>query len=440
MLRLPWAQTTFEKLMRSWCCTEEKMDSDRSWSLRPPSSNQRIPFISFNKKIIFTLSRKDFHLSLLIHGWQTWQTLRGDCPICTHLEFLAFERNSVFCSDCGGVSPLSVFQCIKKGDEQFQVSSQHLRREEKMPLLQDETKKRKRPSQRCRICGERVPLGSGDGEHLCYVQPLPLDREHTQKILFYDFETLVEESQKILCFQDSNFNLKSDIVLVQWKHRKGCLYVKANKVFITAFTKVYARLKNVILPGKSEGESILHRQRQPDLHGVKGGRERRLWKRAPISANWRMNWEGTSSSCLFQQVLNATPTRQGRERACYTLKASHRRDSVGRKSTATTGVRWGGGGIDTPHQNIVEEPARKPVLAADPGWAHEPQPQRVHVYQSVLVKQPCAKLTFHGSWLPPYRLWNTGEALLVFTSSRVNLMLLWQLRLYLFCRSRRMSR
>lgn len=154
-----------------------------------------------------------------------------------------------------------------------------------MPLLQDETKKRKRPSQRCRICGERVPLGSGDGEHLCYVQPLPLDREHTQKILFYDFETLVEESQKILCFQDSNFNLKSDIVLVQWKHRKGCLYVKANKVFITAFTKVYARLKNVILPGKSEGESILHRQRQPDLHGVKGGRERRLWKWAPISAN-----------------------------------------------------------------------------------------------------------------------------------------------------------
>lgn len=44
-----------------------------------------------------------------------------------------------------------------------------------------------------KICGEKFPPDSDIDDHCCYIQPLPMAMKHTSKLIFYDFETLVNK-------------------------------------------------------------------------------------------------------------------------------------------------------------------------------------------------------------------------------------------------------
>ena len=49
----------------------------------------------------------------------------------------------------------------------------------------------------CKDCNEVL---YGDGVHECYIQPLPLDEKHTERYLYYDFETRYENGQHVANF------------------------------------------------------------------------------------------------------------------------------------------------------------------------------------------------------------------------------------------------
>ncbi len=59
-----------------------------------------------------------------------------------------------------------------------------------------EERKHKCVPPKCCICGETLPLGTDifDRDHWCYIQPRPPASEHSEKLIFYDFETFTNHA------------------------------------------------------------------------------------------------------------------------------------------------------------------------------------------------------------------------------------------------------
>ena len=167
-------------------------------------------------------------------------TCAGHCLVCIDPTCSKEKREPVLCKDCNKMcrSPSCMVRHKKRRmKDGKRVSLCDLQK--KCPkcklfyCIPTSTgfNKHKCPRARCKICGEALPSDSKAAveNHLCYIQPLPRDSEHTDKLIFYDFETFVDDRHVHVPF------------LVCTKTLKGLEWMAYGQDCVTAFLTHFRR-------------------------------------------------------------------------------------------------------------------------------------------------------------------------------------------------------
>ncbi|KAL7395566.1 hypothetical protein ABVT39_019352 [Epinephelus coioides] len=123
----------------------------------------------------------------------------GHCPDCSDPSCAERELRPEVCIDCNRTCHSA--SCLAKHKEpakrpvaeKYVSNCKLIKRCKKCDMLyyiamNGKGKKHACPKVKCKICGVTVEKDESE-EHLCYIQRLPVETKHTEKLIFYDFET-----------------------------------------------------------------------------------------------------------------------------------------------------------------------------------------------------------------------------------------------------------
>ena len=113
--------------------------------------------------------------------------------------------------------------------------------------MNGENKTHKCLTKKCKICGESLGDLSADPDtntHLCYIQPLKPETEHSDKIIFYDYETFIDQKGVHVPFLVCTKTLKGE----RWESRG----VNCSKEFLLHFRTPKYR-KAIFIAHNSKG-------------------------------------------------------------------------------------------------------------------------------------------------------------------------------------------
>lgn len=159
----------------------------------------------------------------------------GYCLVCQSYSCAEQGFNPVFCPDCGRQCRTPA--CFSKHKEPRETAPSlgkrplnAMRRSicdavKQCSLCREvyeasERRGHKCREQACRICGEKLPFGFDLNNHVCYIQPLRPSPEHTDRIIFYDFETMLDERDTHLPYLVYTKTLKGE---AWWSYGADCV-------------------------------------------------------------------------------------------------------------------------------------------------------------------------------------------------------------------------
>ncbi|XP_061764740.1 uncharacterized protein LOC133557872 isoform X1 [Nerophis ophidion] len=136
----------------------------------------------------------------------------GYCLVCTQNGCVKIEGKTVLCRDCNMWcrSPACLLRHRVKHRVMEKLVSNCDRRKKclKCNLFYDVPvatgiAKHTCPKLKCQICKEELPRSDSETpetRHLCYIQPQPREVNHNDNIIFYDFETFVDDNHTHIPF------------------------------------------------------------------------------------------------------------------------------------------------------------------------------------------------------------------------------------------------